>query len=60
MRTPPRGVGWALKTMGRYYPEIAAEWLEGELIRKGRKPAAIVKRKALKFLPAELKEKFLS
>ncbi len=54
-----KGIGWTLKTMGRYYPRIAAEWLEEELIRKGRKPAAIVRRKALKFLPPELKEKFL-
>ena len=53
-----KGVGWVFKTMGRYYPEILAEWLEEELIRKSRKPAAIVKRKALKFLPVEIKERF--
>lgn len=53
-----KGVGWALKSMGRYYPQIAGAWLEEQLLVKRRKPAAIVKRKALRFLPDEIKKKF--
>jgi 3-methyladenine DNA glycosylase AlkD len=52
-----KGVGWALKTCGRYYPEVAQPWLEEQLLVRGRRPAAIVKRKALKFLPADFKRK---
>ena len=52
-----KGVGWALKTCGRYYPEVCMAWLEEQLLRQGRRPAAIVKRKALKFLPADFKRK---
>jgi 3-methyladenine DNA glycosylase AlkD len=53
-----KGVGWALKSMGRYYPQIAGAWLEEQLLVQQRKPAAIVKRKALRFLPDEIKKKF--
>ena len=53
-----KGVGWALKTCGRYYPEVCMDWLEEQLLRQGRRSAAIVKRKALKFLPDDFKRKF--
>jgi len=52
-----KGVGWALKTCGRYFPEVTQAWLEEQLLVRGRRPAAIVKRKALKFLPADFKRK---
>jgi 3-methyladenine DNA glycosylase AlkD len=52
-----KGVGWALKTCGRYYPEVCMAWLEEQLLQQGRKPAAVVKRKALKFLPTDFKKK---
>ena len=53
-----KGVGWALKTCGRYYPEAAQPWLEEQLLIAKRRPAAVVKRKALKFLPADFRRKF--
>ena len=53
-----KGLGWALKTCGRYFPEVTQPWLEEQLLTNGRRPAAIVKRKALKFLPADFKRKF--
>ncbi len=53
-----KGVGWALKTCGRYYPALACNWLEEELLEKKHVPAAVIRRKALLYLPAEMKKKF--
>jgi len=55
-----KGVGWGLKTMGRYYPLAACEWLAHALITEKRKPLAVVRRKALTYLPDEIKQTFLS
>ena len=51
-----KGVGWGLKTMGRCYPETTAAWLHEQLHGKGQKPIKVVRRKALKFLPDDLKK----
>ena len=53
-----KGIGWGLKTMGRYYPLIAYEWLINALVLEKRQPLAIVKRKALTYLPDEMKQTF--
>ena len=53
-----KGIGWGLKTIGRYYPAVACDWLEEELLMRQRKPLSVVKRKALLYLPPELKRKF--
>ncbi len=45
-----KGVGWGLKTLGRYYPELVADWLPKQTHRKHR---AITLNKAMKFLTAE-------
>ncbi len=42
-----KGVGWGLKTLGKYYPMLIAEWLPHQVKRKHR---AIVRQKAMKFL----------
>ncbi len=42
-----KGIGWGLKTLGRYYPELIAEWLPRQT---GRKHRAIMRQKASKFL----------
>jgi 3-methyladenine DNA glycosylase AlkD len=47
-----KGVGWGLKTLGRYYPSILADWLT---IQNSRPHIALMMRKALKFLPENLK-----
>jgi hypothetical protein len=45
-----KGIGWGLKTLGRYYPDLLVEWLRGE-IPKPQRP--VVMRKALTYLSAE-------
>ncbi|MBL7161233.1 MAG: DNA alkylation repair protein [Anaerolineales bacterium] len=47
-----KGVGWGLKTLGRYYPKLMADWLPGQVHRKHR---AIMRNKAMKFLSEEQK-----
>jgi 3-methyladenine DNA glycosylase AlkD len=47
-----KGVGWALKTMGRYYPQEIADWLSRQFARPGP-VRALMLRKATKFLPAK-------
>jgi len=45
-----KGVGWGLKTLGKYYPDLAADWLAGQV---GRRHRALMLRKALTYLSAE-------
>jgi hypothetical protein len=45
-----KGVGWGLKTLGRYYPELVADWLPGQVARRHR---ALMLRKALTYLSDE-------
>ena len=47
-----KGVGWGLKTLGRYYPELMVDWLPKQTHRKHR---AIILNKAMKFLSEEQK-----
>lgn len=47
-----KGVGWALKTLGRYYPEALFNFLHEY---GGRTISPIILRKALKFLPENLR-----
>jgi hypothetical protein len=46
-----KGVGWSLKTMGRYYPGLLTPWLVRQVSRRPRHRALMV-RKATKFLSA--------
>jgi hypothetical protein len=46
-----KGVGWALKTLGRYYPVDLADWLVQQVGRSAEYRTLIL-RKATKFLPA--------
>lgn len=48
-----KGVGWGLKTMGRYYPDLAAAWLEEQVTHRHKRPKATMLRKALTYLPPE-------
>ena len=54
-----KGIGWGLKTIGRYYPQIAYKWLTNALIIEKRHPLSIIKRKALTYLPEKMKRIFL-
>ena len=47
-----KGVGWALKTLGRYYPEAVSNFLHKNNYRS---IAPVIRRKALKFLPEKMK-----
>jgi hypothetical protein len=49
-----KGVGWGLKTLGRYYPSILTEWL---VCQKGRPHTALMMRKAITFLPVDMKSR---
>jgi 3-methyladenine DNA glycosylase AlkD len=49
-----KGVGWAFKTMGRYYPDLVVYFLADH---EDGAIAAVIRRKALKFLPEKMKAK---
>ena len=46
-----KGVGWGLKTLGRYYPEITINWLRQMVQVEHRPYRALMLRKALTFIP---------
>ncbi len=52
-----KGIGWGLKTMGRYYPEITSRWLEEQTRHGSRKPSALMLRKATAYLPPHLRQR---
>jgi 3-methyladenine DNA glycosylase AlkD len=52
-----KGVGWGFKILGKYYPDLVADWLSRQIHRKHR---TIMIRKAITFLPAHVKDKLLS
>jgi len=43
-----KGVGWGLKTLGRYYPDLMTDWLTQQVAR--RRHRALMLRKALTYL----------
>ena len=45
-----KGVGWGLKTLGRHYPDLVADWLAQQV---GRRPRALMLRKVLMYLSDE-------
>jgi 3-methyladenine DNA glycosylase AlkD len=46
-----KGVGWGLKTLGKYYPKLVTEWLTRQVVH--RRPRSLMLRKATKFLSEE-------
>jgi hypothetical protein len=48
-----KGVGWGLKTLGRHYPELLADWLSQEIVPGQRRHRALMLRKALTYLSDE-------
>lgn len=48
-----KGVGWGLKTLGRYYPELVADWMAQEIVPSQRRHRALMLRKALTHLSDE-------
>lgn len=51
-----KGVGWGLKTLGRYYPLQLADWLQAQ---NGRPHRRLMLRKAVTYLPIEEKQSIL-
>ena len=43
-----KGIGWGLKTLGQYYPDLVAGWLPGQIDRPHR---TLMLRKVLTYLP---------
>ena len=49
-----KGIGWGLKTLGKHYPDRVSEWLAHQLRQHGRRPRALMLRKAATYLsPAQ-------
>ncbi|MBI3241521.1 MAG: DNA alkylation repair protein, partial [Chloroflexi bacterium] len=47
-----KGIGWGLKTLGKFYPETTTAWLEKQVAQRPNYRALIL-RKALTYLPAK-------
>jgi 3-methyladenine DNA glycosylase AlkD len=45
-----KGVGWGLKTLGRYYPECVTGWLAEQIVQRQCRHRAVIRRKALTYL----------
>lgn len=51
-----KGVGWGLKTLGKYYPDLVADWL---VQQEGRPHRTLMLRKATTYLPSELRQRII-
>ncbi len=45
-----KGIGWGLKTLGRYYPDLVVDFLK---CQQGRKPSSLLMKKAITYLSPE-------
>ena len=52
-----KGVGWGIKTIGKFYPDLLVPWLREQMASK--RPRKLMVRKAITYLPAEIKKEFL-
>jgi 3-methyladenine DNA glycosylase AlkD len=48
-----KGVGWGLKTLGKHYPDLVADWLAREVVPGERRHRTLTLRKALTYLSEE-------
>jgi 3-methyladenine DNA glycosylase AlkD len=46
-----KGIGWGLKTLGKYYPDLVFSWLEKQVLHDQRPHRALMVRKATTYLP---------
>ncbi len=53
-----KGIGWALKTIGKYYPGILEEFLE-EQLNAGKRISKLLLRKATTYLQPETKGRIM-
>lgn len=54
-----KGIGWGLKTIGRYHPDILSQFIVNQL-KKKKKISKIIIRKALTYLPEEKRVEIVS
>ncbi len=52
-----KGIGWGLKTLGRYYPEPVTDWLYQQVVEKCRPHRALMQNKATTYLSNEQRAK---
>ena len=48
-----KGVGWGLKTLGKHYPDLVADWLAEQLVQRQRRHRTLMLRKATTYLSEE-------
>jgi len=48
-----KGVGWGLKTLGKYYPDLVVDWLAREIVPSQRRHRTLMLRKATTYLSDE-------
>jgi hypothetical protein len=48
-----KSMGWGLKTLGRYYPDLVTRWLEEQVVVRRRRHRAVVLGKAATYLSEE-------
>jgi hypothetical protein len=48
-----KGVGWGVKTLGKHYPDLVADWLARQVVHRQRRHRALMLRKALTYLSDE-------
>jgi len=48
-----KGIGWGLKTLGRYFPDLVTDWLMQQVVRERRRHRALMLRKAVTYLSEE-------
>ena len=52
-----KGIGWGLKTIGKFYPDLLVPWLRSQVA--ATKPRKLMVRKAVTYLPDDVKDEFL-
>lgn len=55
-----KGIGWGLKTLGKYYPKSVADWLAEQVVQRRRPHRALMLRKAVTYLPEEQRGRIMS
>jgi 3-methyladenine DNA glycosylase AlkD len=53
-----KGVGWGLKTIGKFHPDLLQPWLDTQMATGH--PRKLMIRKATTYLPQKVKDRFLS
>jgi len=54
-----KGVGWGLKTLGRYFPDLVTDWLVQQVVMCQRRHRALMLRKAVTYLSEAQRDRVL-